>query len=95
MANNIKTKFIIIGFLLTVSLLVYISFNFMLMGPTAPLFIINNHDVKDHEVTVEVSDQNKKLVMNETYSLGSKGDVLQPRTFISRYYQEKKSIHSR
>ncbi|AKB26934.1 hypothetical protein MSSIT_0215 [Methanosarcina siciliae T4/M] len=80
----------ILGFLLIVSLFVYASFNFILKGPTAPLFVINNLDVNGHEVTVEVSDQNKKLIVNETYNLEPEGDVSQSRPFISRYYQEKK-----
>jgi len=95
LANNIRTKFMILGFLLIVSLFVYALFNFIFKGPTAPLFVINNLDVNGHEVTVEVSDQNKKLIVNETYNLEPEGDVSQSRPFISRYYQEKKSIHSR
>jgi len=90
LVSNIRNKFIIIGFLLIISLFIYASFNFIFKGPTAPFFIVNNHDVKGHEVTVEVSDQNKKSIMNETYSLEPKGDMSQARPFSLRFYQEKK-----
>lgn len=93
LASNVRKKLIIIGFLLTTVLIFYISLPiitpFIFVGP-APFFTINNHDVKGHEVTVEVFDKNNKLIMNETYSLEPKGSASLSRPFSLRFYQEKR-----
>lgn len=93
MASNVRKKLIIIGFLLITVLIYYISLPilipFIFIG-SAPFFIISNHDVKGHEVTVEVFDQKNKLIMNETYCLEPKGDASMSRPFSLKYYQEKR-----
>lgn len=51
------------------------------MGSPTPIFEIYNHDIKSHEVIVEVFDPDNKSIINETYILESEGDLSQPRPF--------------
>lgn len=60
------------------------------MGPAASFFVIHNHDVKNHEVTVEVFDQQNKSIINETYILESEGDFSQSRPLNLRFHREKR-----
>lgn len=60
------------------------------MGPAAPLFVIHNHDVKIHEVVVEVFDQHNKSIINETYSLEPEGDFSQARPLSLQFQREKR-----
>jgi hypothetical protein len=52
---------------------------FILMGPPTPIFVIYNHDVKSHEVTIEILDPDNKSIINETYIIESEGDLSQSR----------------
>lgn len=76
---SVRNKFTAIALLIITVLIIYISLptiiSYIFEGPTVSFFIIHNHDVKSHEVTVEVFDQSNKLIINETYILGSKNDV--------------------
>lgn len=49
------------------------------MGSPTPIFEIYNHDIKSHEVIVEVFNPDDKSIINETYILESQGDLSQPR----------------
>ena len=51
------------------------------MGSPTPIFEIYNHDIKSHEVIVEVFDPDNKSIINETYILESEGDLSQPCPF--------------
>lgn len=63
---------------------------FIFTGSTAPFFVIHNHDIKGHETTIEVFDQHNKSVINETYSLEPKSDLLQPRPLSLKLSWEKR-----
>ncbi|AKB30150.1 hypothetical protein MSSIT_3431 [Methanosarcina siciliae T4/M] len=89
MGNN-DGKLVILLMLLTIALFFYISLPFMFRGPAAPLFVIHNHDIKGHEVAVEVFDQQNKSIINETYSLESEGDFSQARPSSLRFHREKR-----
>ncbi|HIH94338.1 TPA: hypothetical protein HA338_09930 [Methanosarcina acetivorans] len=83
-------KLVILFMLLTIALFFYVSLPFMFRGPAAPLFVIHNHDVKGHEVAVEVFDQQNKSIINETYILEPKSDMLRSRPFSLRLHREKR-----
>lgn len=94
MASNVRKKLTVIGFLLITVSLIYISLPiiipFIFSGSTAPFFVIHNHDVKSHEAAVEVFDQRNKSVINETYSLEPKSDLLQSRPLSLKFSREKR-----
>ncbi|AKB38420.1 hypothetical protein MSSAC_3830 [Methanosarcina siciliae C2J] len=90
MGNNTK-KLVISGITILVFVLVlYLFLPFIFMGSAAPFFVIHNHDVKGHEVAVEVFDQQNRSIINETYSLESEGDFSQDRPFSLRFHREKR-----
>ncbi|HII01870.1 TPA: hypothetical protein HA351_09580 [Methanosarcinaceae archaeon] len=90
MGNNTK-KLVILGIILLITILVlYISLPFIFMGPAAPFFVIHNHDVKSHEVVVEVFDQHNKSIIYETYSLEPEGDFSQARPLSLQFQREKR-----
>ncbi|WP_082093114.1 hypothetical protein [Methanosarcina siciliae] len=83
-------KLVILFMLLTIALFFYVSLPFMFRGPAAPLFVIHNHDIKGHEVAVEVFDQQNKSIINETCSLEPKSDMSRSRPFSLRFHREKR-----
>jgi len=90
LGNNTK-KLVISGITILIFILVlYLFLHFIFMGSAAPFFVIHNHDVKGHEVTVEVFDQQNKSIINETYSLEPKGDFSQARPLSLQFHREKR-----
>jgi hypothetical protein len=71
-------------------LIFYVSLTFIFIGSAAPFFVIHNHDVKGHEVTVEVFDQQNKSIINETYSLEFEGDFSHFRPLSLWFHREKR-----
>ncbi|RXA21972.1 hypothetical protein EQO05_00800 [Methanosarcina sp. MSH10X1] len=75
-------------------LLIYISLPIIIplifQGSTASFFVIHNHDLESHEAAVEVFDQHKKSIINETYILEPKSDLSQPRPLSLKYSLEKR-----
>lgn len=63
---------------------------FIFTGSTAPFLVIHNHDIKGHETAIEVFDQHNKSVINETYRLEPKSDLLQPRPLSLKLSWEKR-----
>lgn len=95
MASKIRNKPVTIGFLLITALFIYVSLFFILKEPAspyflAPFFVIHNHDVNSHEVTVEVLDQHNESIINETYSLEPGSDVSRSRPLSLWLQQEKR-----
>lgn len=62
----------------------------MINGSPAPFFGIHNHDVKSHEVTIQVTDQHNKSIINETYTLEPKSDLVRSRPLSLKFSREKK-----
>jgi len=90
LGNNTK-KLVISGIIILIAaLFLYISLPFIFMGPAAPFFVIHNHDVKSHEVIVEVFDQNNKPIINETYRLEPEDDFSQARPLSLHFQREKR-----
>ncbi|MDD3247995.1 MAG: hypothetical protein PHF18_14280 [Methanosarcina sp.] len=83
-------KLVIFFMLLAITLFFYVSLPFMFRGPAASLFVIHNHDIKGHEVAIEVFDQHNKSIINETYLLEPRGDVSRSRPFSLRFHREKR-----
>jgi len=82
LVSNVRKKLLIIGFLLVTILFSYISLCLLMcMGPAASFFVIKNHDMESHEVTVEVFDKNNNSVINETHTLERKSDLVKRRPF--------------
>lgn len=79
LSGKFRNKLLIIGLLLIAALFLYITAPFIFKGSTTPIFEIYNHDVKNHEVTVEIFDLNNKSIMRQTYILESESDLSQPR----------------
>lgn len=94
LANKIRKKFIVTLSLLTIVLFICaslpITVPFIFTGSTASFFIIHNHDVKSHEVTVEVFDQHDKSIINETHHLEPKSDLSHSRPLSLKFSREKK-----
>lgn len=90
MGNNAKNLVISGIIILLAALFLYISLPFIFMGPAAPFFVIHNHDVKSHEVIVEVFDQNNKSIIYETYRLEPEDDFSQARPFSLQFQREKR-----
>ncbi|MFY1112033.1 MAG: hypothetical protein AB3K77_10185 [Methanosarcinaceae archaeon] len=90
MGTNTKKRVISGIIILIAALFLYISLPFIFMGPTAPFFVIHNHDVKSHEVIVEVFDQNNKSIINETYRLEPEDDFSQARPLSLQFQREKR-----
>jgi len=99
LANKIRKKFIIILSLLTIVLFICVSLPitipFIFTGSTASFFIVHNHGVKSHDVTVEVFDQHDKSIINETHHLEPKSDLSQFRPLSLKFSREKRNIHLR
>ncbi len=90
MGTNTK-KLVISGIIILIAaLFLYISLPFIFMGPAAPFFVIHNHDVKSHEVIVEVFDQDNKSIINETYHLEPEDDFSQARPLSLQFQREKR-----
>jgi len=47
----------------------YIIFPFYLVGPPLPFLSLKNRDDINHEVVIEIFDQNNKSIFKETYEL--------------------------
>lgn len=89
--GNIFKKLVISGIIILIFVFIfYASVPFIFRGPAAPLFVIHNHDVKSHEIVVEVFDQNNKSIINETYSLESESDPSRSRPLSLQFHQEKR-----
>ncbi|MEL4306031.1 hypothetical protein [Methanococcoides sp. LMO-2] len=48
-------------------------------GPPAPFFVVENHDVYDHNVVIDVSDSHNTSIMSETYKLESNSEIVRKR----------------
>jgi len=90
LAIKIKNKFIIVTVLFIITLFFYIFFLFIINGPPAHFLSIHNHDVKSHEVEIQVTDQHNKLIINETYTLEPKSDLVRSRPLSLKFSREKK-----
>ncbi len=89
--GNTTKKLIILGLIILITVpFFYVSLPFIFRGPAASFFVIHNHDVKKHEVTVEVFDQQNKSIINETFSMASEGDFSQSRPLSLRFHREKR-----
>ncbi len=83
--------------ILIILVLIYVSLPFLFMGPAAPLFTVNNHDERGHNVHVEVFDQTgTRIAMEEEYLQWAE-DITYPRTLwqwlpISQEYTFEVSI---
>jgi hypothetical protein len=88
--GNAAKKLVISGIIILITiLLLSISIHFMFRGPAAPFFVIHNHDIISHEVTVEVFDHNSKQIINEIYNLEPHRDFTKRRPLSVRLNREK------
>ncbi len=78
--------------LLIIVLFFYFSLPFMFRGSAESFFVIHNHDIKDHEVAIEVFDQHNKSIINETYILDPQSDVSRPGPFSLRSRDKREYI---
>jgi hypothetical protein len=78
---------ILIGVGIVVLLVVgfYIIFPFYLVGPPLPLLSLKNGDAINHEVVIEIFDQNNKSIFKETYELDPKEEIGYPRPFLLKF----------
>ena len=63
----------------------YIIFPFYLVGPPLPLLSLKNRDDINHEVVIEIFDQNNKAIFNETYELDPKEEIGHLRPFLLKF----------
>ncbi|MGB9928669.1 MAG: hypothetical protein ACPK85_09730 [Methanosarcina sp.] len=77
-----RPLFIIILFICTILLFIFIE-------SPAPIFQIFNDDIKNHEVTVEIFNQDNELVINKIYNLDPGADFLEKRSLSLRLPQSK------
>ena len=63
----------------------YIIFPFYLVGPPLPLLSVNNGDVINHEVVIEIFDQNNKSIFREKYELDPEEEIRHPRPFMLNF----------
>ena len=78
---------ILIGAGIVVLLVVgfYIIFPFYLVGPPLPLLSLKNGDAINHEVVIEIFDQNNKSIFKETYELDPEEEIGYPRPFLLKF----------
>jgi len=81
------TSLIVAGLGIVVLLIVgfYIIFPFYLVGPPLPLLSLKNGDAINHEVVIEIFDQNNKSIFKETYELDPKEEIRYPRPFLLNF----------
>lgn len=92
LSGKFGNKLFTIAFLLGIGLFLYAAIPFIFMGLPTPIFQIFNDDVKSHEVTVEVFNQDNKSVINKTYILESEADFLEERPLSLCFPQEKREF---
>lgn len=92
LSGKFGNKMFIVAFLLGTGLFLYAAIPFIFMGLPTPIFQIFNDDVKSHEVTVEVLNQDNKSVINKTYILESEADFLEERPLCLCFPQEKREF---
>jgi hypothetical protein len=73
------------GVLLLLAVGFYFIFPFYLVGPPLPLLSLKNGDVINHEVVIEIFDQNNKSMFKETYELDPKEELQYPRPFLLKF----------
>ena len=73
------------GIVLLLAVGLYFIFPFYLVGPPLPLLSLNNGDVSNHEVVIEIFDQNNKSIFKETYALDPKEELRYPRPFLLKF----------
>lgn len=74
-------------FIIILFICVVLSFTFI--KSPAPIFQIFNDDVKSHEVTVEIFNQDNEIVINKIYNLDPDADFLEKRPLSLRLPQSK------
>jgi len=87
-ASEVKTRNkILTGAGIVVLLVIgfYIIFPFYLVGPPLPLLSLKNGDVINHEVVIEIFDQNNKSIFKETYELDPEEEIRYPRPFLLNF----------
>ena len=73
------------GIVLLLAVGFYFIFPFYLVGPPLPLLSLKNGDVNNHEVVIEIFDQNNKSIFKETYELAPKEEIRYPRPFLLKF----------
>lgn len=63
----------------------YFIFPFYLVGPPLPILSLKNRDVINHEIVIEIFDQNNKSIFKETYELDPKEEIGYPRPFLLKF----------
>ena len=92
---NMKTgnKILIgVGIVLLLVVGFYFIFPFYLVGPPLPLLSLKNGDIINHEVVIEIFDQNNKSIFKETYELGPKEELRYPRPFLLKFRWLKECV---
>lgn len=52
---------------------------FIFSGPASPFFVVQNHDVNNHTVSIDVLDSRNTSTISDTYELGPKSDIFRKR----------------
>ena len=73
------------GIVLLLAVGFYFIFPFYLVGPPLPLLSIKNGDAINHEVVIDIFDQNNKSIFKETYELDPDEEIRQPRPFLLKF----------
>ncbi len=74
-----------VGIVVLVVVGFYFIFPFYLVGPSLPLLSLRNGDTINHEVVIEIFDQNNKSIFKETYELDPKEKIGYPRPFLLKF----------